>query len=293
MSNLQVQQEQFSLTPKTFQEAMKYAELIASSDLAPKDYKGKPGNVMVALQMGAEIGLKPLQALQNIAVINGRPCVWGDAMLAIVRAHPDFEDINEYDDNGIAVCTIKRKNQSPVKRTFSSADAKTAGLLNKQGPWTQYPARMRQMRARAFALRDAFPDALKGLSSAEEAQDQPIEKDITPTRVSNALKDLGIAKQPEPVIEHKEEPAATIYDDNGYTQEQLSMLTDDLLKAIQSAKTIEDLDDIKETAKPLTGNLRQTVVSAYKARKTKIMSESVAETDDQTEAAKEYFGDNQ
>jgi hypothetical protein len=55
-------------------------------------------------------------------------------------------------------------------------DAKAAGLQGKQGPWTQYPKRMRQMRARAFALRDVFPDVLRGLPVAEEVMDIPPEK---------------------------------------------------------------------------------------------------------------------
>ena len=58
------------------------------------------------------------------------------------------------------------------------ADAKTAGLIGKQGPWTQYPKRMRQMRARAFALRDVFPDVLRGMPVAEELQDMPKEREL-------------------------------------------------------------------------------------------------------------------
>ena len=50
-------------------------------------------------------------------------------------------------------------------------DAKRAGLWTKAGPWQTYPRRMLQMRARSFALRDAFPDVLKGLISVEEALD--------------------------------------------------------------------------------------------------------------------------
>jgi hypothetical protein len=67
----------------------------------------------------------------------------------------------------------KRKNRTEVISKYSVEDAKRAGLWNKQGPWTQYPKRMLQMRARGFALRDAFPDVLKGLITVEEAQDYP------------------------------------------------------------------------------------------------------------------------
>lgn len=173
-------QQQYSLAPTNFEEALRFAELLAKSDLAPKDYKGKPGNCMIAMQMGAEVGLSPMQAIQNIAVINGRPSVWGDAMLALCQSHPDFEDCQESDDGATATCVVLRRGRAPVTRTFSMAEAQQAGLLNKDGPWKTYPKRMRQMRARGFALRDAFADRLRGLHSAEESSDLPI--DATPRR---------------------------------------------------------------------------------------------------------------
>lgn len=167
--------EAFSLTPKTLEEAMKFAEMIANSSMVPPSYKGKPGDVLVAIQMGMEVGLKPLQALQNIATINGRPCIWGDAALALVQASGKLDWIEETCDGKTATCSVKRKGYPETTvRTFSTDDAKKAGLLGKAGPWTQYEKRMLQMRARGFALRDTFADALKGLIIAEEAQDYDV-----------------------------------------------------------------------------------------------------------------------
>jgi hypothetical protein len=168
-----IKKQTFSLEPRSLDEAMQYAKLISDSDLAPKDYKGKPGNVLVAIQMGQELGLKPMQAIQNIAVINGRPSIWGDAMIALISSHPEFVDIKEWTENNVAYCKIKRKNQSEQVRSFSLEQAKKAGLAGKPGPWTQYPDRMLQMRARGFALRDVFADALKGIQMAEEVIDIP------------------------------------------------------------------------------------------------------------------------
>lgn len=170
--------QHFSLAPKDLDEAMRFADMLASSSIVPKDYIGKPGNCLVAIQWGMELGLQPMQAMQSIAVINGRPSLWGDAMLALVKAHPAFEWIKEECDGSVAVCTIKRRGEPEVTQSFSLEEAKRAGLTGKQGPWTQYPKRMLQMRARGFALRDAFPDALRGVVSAEEARDTPTEKDM-------------------------------------------------------------------------------------------------------------------
>ncbi|KWV17175.1 hypothetical protein [Xanthomonas translucens] len=163
--------QQFDLSPQTFEQALIFADHLADSDLVPKDFKGRPANCLIAMQWGAELGLKPLQAIQNIAIINGRPALWGDAVLAIVRASPLCEYVIESDDGDKATCKVKRRGEAEEERTFSMADAKTAGLLGKAGPWTQYPKRMRQMRARAFALRDKFTDVLRGMAIAEEIMD--------------------------------------------------------------------------------------------------------------------------
>ena len=172
----------FDLSPQNFEQALTFSSYLAESDMVPKDFKGKPGNCLIAMQWGAELGLKPLQSLQNLAVINGRPALWGDAVIALVLSSPVCEYVNEDDDGETAYCRVKRKGGQEQVRTFSMEDAKRAGLAGKQGPWMQYPKRMRQMRARAFALRDVFPDVLRGMAVAEELQDMaaagqtPVEK---------------------------------------------------------------------------------------------------------------------
>ena len=162
----------------TMAEAMSSAKMVSQSDFAPKDFKGKPESCLLAIQHGSEVGLSPMQSLQSIAVINGRPTIWGDAALALVQSSPACEYVKEYiegdGDQAVAVCEVKRRGYpAPTVSTFSMFDAKRAGLAGKTGPWTQYPARMLALRARGFALRNAFADVLRGLVTAEEAQDYP------------------------------------------------------------------------------------------------------------------------
>jgi hypothetical protein len=162
----------------TFDDAFRFAKMVASSDFAPKDFRGKPESCLLAIQHGSEVGLSPMQSLQSIAVINGRPTIWGDAALALVQSSPACEYVREYieglGDKAVAVCEVKRRGYpAPTAAHFSMADAKRAGLAGKSGPWSQYPMRMLSLRARGFALRNAFADALGGLVTAEEAQDYP------------------------------------------------------------------------------------------------------------------------
>lgn len=169
--------QKFDLIPSNIDEAIKYAEIISKSDLVPKDYKGKPANVLVAVQMGLSLGLHPMQALQCIAVINGRPCIYGDGALARVRASGHLEYIKEENTDTKAVCVAKRKNEPEITYTFTIEEAQRAGLVARNPLYRSYPKRMLQMRARAFALRDAFADVLLGLSIAEEALDMPVNHD--------------------------------------------------------------------------------------------------------------------
>lgn len=161
-----------AFVPQTLDEAWRLAGALASSGMTPKSYGNDQNKIMVGIMAGAEVGLTPFASLQSIAVIGNNPSLWGDGALALVQASGLLEDMEESDDGHTATCMMKRIGRATaIVRNFSMDDAKKAGLAGKAGPWTQYTARMRQMRARAFTMRDGFADVLKGLHIAEEARD--------------------------------------------------------------------------------------------------------------------------
>lgn len=249
------------LTPANLTEAMKIADILANSDFVPKDYQRKPGNILVALQWGAEIGLQPLQALQNIACINGRPAIWGDAMLALVRQSGLLESIDEDQTDEVATCTIKRRGEKERVVTFSMADAKRAGLSGKAGPWTQYPKRMMQSRARAYALRDIFPDVLKGMAVAEEEQDKQTLVDVTPQQPvpskTASVRDKVAAKKQGQVI------------DQPTTVEPVEGGLEKVVSAIEIATSVEELAEYAKSFGDygLSESEIKQVNVAYKAKK--------------------------
>jgi hypothetical protein len=163
---------------------MKLAGQLAASEMVPKCFRNKPSDLFICWSMGYQIGIPPEQAMNCIAVVNGKAVMWGDEMLALCMSHPDFLDITEEPmigkDNITTgyTCTIKRKGRTTTVSVFTLEMAKKAGLLAKGGVWNQYPDRMLKLRARGFALRDAFPDALKGIKSREEVEDY-IDADYT------------------------------------------------------------------------------------------------------------------
>lgn len=233
-TEISTQRASTGLALQSFDDAMRFASLVAKSDFAPKDFKGKPESCLLAIQHGSEVGLSPMQSLQSIAVINGRPTIWGDAALALVQSSPVCEYVREYvegeGDNLTAVCEAKRRGYpAPTVSRFSMADAKRAGLAGKTGPWSQYPSRMLALRARGFALRNAFADALRGLITAEEAQDYPAAE---PAREPVVVRPQG---QPARVSQ----PSAETFQQPQDTPAGKARV------AISRAKTLDDLDRIR------------------------------------------------
>lgn len=152
------------------------AELLVRTGWAPKGTTAE--GAVVSIMAGAAVGLSPIQAVQNIASINGRPSLYGDGLMAVCSASGKMADYRverigegEGDKAGIRVTVKRTDRESETSATFTVADAKRAGLWGKSGPWSQYPARMLLARARAYALRDAFADVLHGIGSAEEQHD--------------------------------------------------------------------------------------------------------------------------
>ena len=203
-----------ALVPQDLDQAFRLSQALAGAgDMVPKAYQGQPQMIMAAIARGMEIGLAPMQALSNIAVINGRASLWGDALPALVQRAGHHIDV-EYEgsgDNLCAVATLTRGDTGrKVVRQFSMADAKRAGLLGKQGPWQSYPQRMILNRARAWAIRDGAADALMGLQVAEEVSDYGPDhaRDVTPTEAQAPRRGGVVYADPDPVIDeiHKADP---------------------------------------------------------------------------------------
>lgn len=171
-----------------------------------QDKSQAKARVMIALSFGRQIGLSDIQTLNCVAVINGKPCLFGDGPLALVLARGHLEEIEEFfegdGESRVAVCRVKRKGLSIHERRFGAKDKKRAGISNPT--YDKYADRMYQFRARGFALRDRFADDLMGVAIKEEIEDQNEEAQSEATstlidRIDRAAKQT--AAEPEPASE--------------------------------------------------------------------------------------------
>lgn len=194
------------LVPQNLEDAFRLSKALSvAGDMVPQNFRGNPEATMAAVLRGMEIGLAPMQALSNIAVINGRASLWGDAIPALMqRAGHHIDVVIEGEgDKMKAIATLERGDTGKViKREFSVADAKAANLWDKKGPWQAYPKRMLTHRARSWAVRDGAADALMGLQIAEEMQDAPPIRDITPAKA----KPGGFAAMAQQARQQQAEP---------------------------------------------------------------------------------------
>lgn len=206
------------IVPSTLEDVYRLAKGISASGLAPKEMS-TPEQITVAILTGLEIGLPPMFAIQKIAVVNGRPTLWGDALPGILwsRGFKIREWMDGEGDARTARCEVTRPDGAKIERAFSVRDAIKAGLWStdarvtrksrdggtyqkdNDSPWFRFPERMLQMRARGYACRDGAADALGGLYLREEIE-EPM-KDITPAKPEPlAIPDIPDELAKEPAI---------------------------------------------------------------------------------------------
>lgn len=176
-------------------DAMQFCDQVFNSGLAPTSFR-TPQAIFGAIQMGAELGMRPMQALQSLAVVNGRVSLMDKAARGVVAHSGLLEDCQDYfegsGDDLTAFCKLKRKGvATPFIGKFSVAQAKKAQLWGKAGPWTMYPQDMMMHKASARAHALGFSDILIGLAVTEDIQDTPSARiePVNPNPVSDPLLD--------------------------------------------------------------------------------------------------------
>jgi len=204
------------------------ATAMVRAGIAPKNMSVE--QALGVMAYGLELGLGPVASLNAIAFINGRPTMYGDGLSALLLRSGECTDIKEEktgsgDDMAVTVTLARRGVTTRFMRRFSVADAKTAGLWCKAGPWTTYPERMLRWRAFSWAARDGFADVLRGLWTREEAQDIPaaVAVDAVAAPVAATAPDANTAPwdvAPGPVPVARLAPATTL------TPEQTQLRTE-------------------------------------------------------------------
>jgi hypothetical protein len=162
---------------------MQYAQALSGSGLLPEAYRGKPANVLVALEYGAALGIPPMVSIQQVHVVQGRPVASAQLIGALVRKAG--HRLRVFGDATKARCEITRADDPDFTfvAEWTIERARDAKLTGKE-TWRAYPANMLKARAITECARDACPEALAGVSyTAEELGDDAVVADAFPTTV--------------------------------------------------------------------------------------------------------------
>jgi len=190
-------------------------DTLLKSGLLPQAIKTKEAAIAIILK-GREIGIGPMEAFSSIAVIQGKPTISPQLMIALAERSGQLENYIIQDDGEKCTVTVNRKGRSSFTASFSMEDAASMGLSGKDN-WKKQPKVMRQWRAISAAFRVRFADVLAGMYTPEELgaevdeagtifQEMPVEtrsipetapnassQEIVPTAAESAALEEGIA----------------------------------------------------------------------------------------------------
>lgn len=258
-ANLAVRQD----VPEIVVSSMTELQQLAKASADTQFFGAKtPQQALVLMLAGRDLGFSYMQSLRSFHVINGKPSLTADAMVAICLARKDlcayFRRVSESETEATWE-TQRVGDPSPTRSTFTLAEAKTAGLLGN-AMWSKYPKRMLSARAKAFLARDVYPELLAGFLEEGEAQGI-VEGPRAVETVATVVDEAPPARPtPPPASGPREAPVRTRLDDACEAQ----------LVYIENALDLVALDGAAAAVKALSlpaGEWKTKLGAAYVARR--------------------------
>lgn len=164
---------------------IEHAKIVSQSSLIPAEYRGKPADIIWAMDIGDALGVPYTQVMQSMVVARGKMTMSADLMGAIVRRAGHKLRIHE-DGNSVTASIVRADDPDyEFTVTWDEKKAREAGLWGNRGPWTQYPRQMLRARAITEVCRQGASDALAGnVYTAEELTSEPQGPQESPTEAA-------------------------------------------------------------------------------------------------------------
>lgn len=248
--------ESLALVPRTVEELESLSERLAKSTLIPAAMRANMPNVLVTIMTGQELGIAPMAALRSVHVIEGKPVLAADAMVAVVlgSGKANYFTCIEESDTSVTYETHRKGDPKPRRRTWTIEQAKKAALHLKDN-WRGYPRDMLAARAKSGLARDVYPDVLAGVFTHDEL-DVGIGFDAPPRRHADVL-DAEVVSE---TVDGDAEPAVFAKIDETETEDALKALAPDL-----AALTGRDKERAKVRYKSRLGVIRSGAIKAVSA----------------------------
>lgn len=262
-------------------------DALASSELVPITYRGKPGNAAAAILYGAELGLNPVQSLQNIFVVHGTPAIYARTMVALVKRHGYVIETDSSTDDSVTVTgtapdgrtqtstwDIERATKAeyvPIKLDNGEWKKNSNGKLLGNMKYITDPQAMLYAKAAAEVCRKLAPDVLLGMPALhEELEPEPQTIRVRADRADRGLKGLRAAAglaQPEPEVVEAE-PAPAEPTPEAPTVELITPAQSRKLYALLRERGLEDKDAALAWISSALSRTRNPVASTKDLTKT-------------------------
>lgn len=153
---------------------IEHAKIVSQSSLIPAEYRGKPADIVWAMDIGDALGVPYTQVMQSMVVARGKMTMSADLMGAVVRRAGHRLRLREDGDSVTATLIRADDPDYEFTVTWDKEKARAAGLWGSRGPWQQYPRQMLRARAITEVCRQGASDALAGtVYTPEELEPAP------------------------------------------------------------------------------------------------------------------------
>lgn len=183
------------------------AESLVKSGFLPSAIK-TPEQALAIILTGRELGIPAMAALNTINVIQGKPTISPQLMLALIKRSNQLEDIRIDQTKSSVTVTMKRKGNTAHSETFGTAEAMAMGLSGKDN-YKKQPQVMFKWRALSACSRVVFPDIILGLYTHEEmGADTDLDGELTQLQQGSAVTQIeGEISPSKPFLGQKPTPA--------------------------------------------------------------------------------------
>lgn len=255
-------------------DAKMLADALCDTEMVPAAYRGKAGNAAAAILLGMELGLEPIQSLQNIFVVGGKPAMYARTAVALVKAQGIVVQTVESSDQAVTVSATDPRTGQVETSTWDLGRAERAGYLNNK-KYNSDPQAMLYAKAAMEVCRKIAPDVLMGIPYAREELEMEATPSGTPRVVSarRGVDGLRAAIAPAPPYAEGMRPTSTA----------------PVIEPEIVGDEIEEDDEEREAAKAPTG-MAPATRRKWEARLAELFADGEADSDDQPVLMRELLG---
>lgn len=203
-----------------FEDYQRMAKVFVNSNLVPANFKGDMGACLIAINMANRMGADPLQVMQSLYVVHGKPSFSSAFLIACFNQCGRYTAIRyrEVGERGTdtwgcqAITTEKSTGEVLEGVTVTIGMAKAEGWYNKTGSkWKTMPDLMLRYRSATFLIRTIAPEIAVGFQTREEIiditpQSQIVDNSPQPTTLEEvAMLDIAEQVKDESESEHPAE----------------------------------------------------------------------------------------